>query len=319
MPWVPLQFQVASTGLTTINPNNGIANLSLNQAGNADVIDVTTNGAGNGAILNVTTGSAKTNGVLLNYSDNSTTLANSYTYGFYANGSVAKDNYGFIGGYFNAGQTRTSQGSNADLAIGVDAYASSAITTAGTFGYAGRFTAESANVTPMLVKGASSQASDLFDIQNSSGAGLVAINNNGLVGIGTTGPAGLLQVGSGSGQSGYALNVTPSGGTAGATAFFQDMTADRFHQVRREGGRGRNSYGPDFELQISFGTAVVYFDRTNNDLSAPLFRLAMEEMVYCNRSIFSYAVTCVSLGLGKPTHVKQKIPGFLDMARVFWR
>ena len=110
-------------------------------------------------------------------------------------------------------------------------------------------------------------------IQTNGGSNILDVDTtNSRVGIGTTGPAGLLQVGSGSGQSGYALNVTPSGGTAGATAFFQDMTASTGStKFVVKAGAADNSYGPDFELQNSSGTAVVYFDRTNNDLSAPAF------------------------------------------------
>lgn len=44
------------------------------------------------------------------------------------------------------------------------------------------------------------------------------------VGIGTTSPVGLLQVGDGTASPGWALNVTPKGGTPSQTAFFQDTT-----------------------------------------------------------------------------------------------
>ncbi len=51
-----------------------------------------------------------------------------------------------------------------------------------------------AAITPLVVKGASSQTADLLQVQNSSGTGLVVINSSGNVGIGTTGPLTKLSI-----------------------------------------------------------------------------------------------------------------------------
>lgn len=83
--------------------------------------------------------------------------------------------------YGSSSKQRTTQGSNADLAFGVDALASSGITDAGTWGAAVRATAASSNVFGLQVVMHASQVSDPVVIQTSAGARAAAVTKDGHV------------------------------------------------------------------------------------------------------------------------------------------
>lgn len=103
-------------------------------------------------------------------------------------------------------------------------------------------------------------------IQGGGAVGSLILNpNGGNTGIGNSSPTGLLHVGSGSGVSGYALNVTPSGQTAGQTAFFQDATAST-GVTRVVMKSGANQTGSNLlELQNNSGGILARFS-SNGDL-----------------------------------------------------
>ncbi len=174
--------KLAISETTTVQPA-----LSINHTTNSDVISVT-KGSGTGNLLTATFTNAQSNGLSYSNTDASTFLQNTQVFGIKGVVSVGTDNTNTFGGIFQASQTRTSSGSNNDLAIGVDAIANSSIATAGSWGYAGRFTAGTANVVAGLFKGASSQTADIFQVQKSDGTSYLNVNSAGNVGIATTTP-----------------------------------------------------------------------------------------------------------------------------------
>ncbi len=164
--------------------NNAAPALKITHGTNSDVISVTKS-TGTGALANVSFSSAQSDGILFANTDASTFLANRTMYGFKADLSTGVDLLGgVLAGYFRSVMTRTTKGTNADLAIGVEAIASSAITTAGVFGYAVRATASTKNITPVYAKVASSPASTdaaALDIVTSAGTRMFAIGPTGRI------------------------------------------------------------------------------------------------------------------------------------------
>ena len=91
----------------------------------------------------------------------------------------------------------------------------------------------------------------------------MTVNATG-VGIGTASPAGLLHVGTGAGQAGYALNVTPNGGTAAKTAFLQDTTAATGKtKVIIKAGAADTFGDHQFSVQTNSGAEIAAIDASN--------------------------------------------------------
>ena len=190
-----------------------IPNIYLKNGVNSDVIDVG-KGLSLGTIFNATAVSGTTQGFIYSNTEAGSYLINAFTYGIQSTLSLNDDNYGTYAGQFNATQTRAAVGTNSDIVIGVDATATSSIASSGSWGYAGRFTAGSTNIIPVLIKGASSQTSDLLEVQNSSSVNQLLVNSSGNIGISTNSPFGgkLIvasgNVGIGSLTPGQTLDVT---------------------------------------------------------------------------------------------------------------
>jgi hypothetical protein len=174
------------TSQLSITSSQAIPSLSISHPYSGSAVSISK--GGNGDAIYITSTSAQTNGIEYSMTDAGTALFNTHILGYAATVSTAYDSYSVTAGKFSSNQTRSAVGSNPDLSIGVDATALSSIATAGSWGYAGRFTAGTANIVAGLFKGATSQTADIFQVQKSDGTSYLNVSSSGNVGIGTTTP-----------------------------------------------------------------------------------------------------------------------------------
>lgn len=104
-----------------------------------------------------------------------TELANNHTRGLSMSVRNDTDNYSTTGVYASASKLRTSAGSNANMAYGIDAAAASGIADSGVWGACIRGVAGSANVYGLQLVMHSSQTAEPLIVQTSGGATAAAI------------------------------------------------------------------------------------------------------------------------------------------------
>lgn len=228
--------------------------LAIIHGTNANVISIS-KGAGTGKLLDATFVSAQAGGIIFTNTDAGTSLANSEMIGTSWTLSTGFDNYGIFPGRFYGTQTRTTKGTNADLVFGVDAKATSAITTAGTFGYAGRFAAGSVNVTPILAKGFAGQTSNLQEWQKSDASVYMSV-----------GPTGLLSFANGGGMvygSMYGDNISQTVTVSAVDTYYEvgaGLTGGSCNQFTFQNNKElkclvAGKYKVDYSLGVQTGVA----------------------------------------------------------------
>ena len=147
---------------------------------NADLMVLTKSADGNIATIALT--SPTGNGFVLTNTSTGTFLSNNPNYGYSSVLSHSVDAPSINAGRFSATQNRTAKGTNANLTIGIEASASSAITTSGVFGYAVRATASTKNITPLYARtgsGAVDSDAAAVDVVNSALTRLFGITPTG--------------------------------------------------------------------------------------------------------------------------------------------
>jgi hypothetical protein len=168
----------------TLSPTISVTPLTITSGSNVNCIEVTKSGGG-GYVFYATSADK---GISVAISQVLTSLSNQTHEGIVTTTAIALDNYAQYGGRFTAYSTRTAKGTNDNMTFGVYSSAGSSIVTAGEFGYAGFFVAATANVVPMLIKGASGQAYDYLRVESSAAVALFKVDSTGNVGIGTASP-----------------------------------------------------------------------------------------------------------------------------------
>jgi hypothetical protein len=171
--------------------------IAITHGTNWHAIDITKS-QGVGSALNATLASAQATGISLVNTTTSTFQNNSGVSAILASLSSATDSPTLTGGTFTGANTRTAAGAGwgasllGNLAIGVDAKATSSIATAGVWGHAGRFVCGSTNVEGVRIKLATSQAAPALVVANSSNTTLMSVDSAGAVSAPTvTGTSGV--------------------------------------------------------------------------------------------------------------------------------